>query len=267
MKPVRHVAGSKNLIKTSMIGIMFLMSFAIQGQVIGTWNFNGTISGTAGSFNTISAADFSSAVPTRAFNAGAEYYGHDGWPSGAIDINYYISFTLTPNSGYALNILSLNLRMRHSNTGSSGGSGPTRFTVRSSLDGFTGDLATGSITDAYINFVFAAGAAFNNLPTPVTFRVYGHNAVMYSGGNNRFVFDNITVDAIGIVLPVKLVSFHTSAGTGKVLIKYHLTDVAAGTQIFIERSTDNRIFKEVRGKATLSRIKFICTPMIRSQRR
>jgi hypothetical protein len=242
MKAVRQISGSIGLIKTCVISMMLVLSLAVQSQVIGTWNFNGTTSGTAGSFNTVSVADFSPAVPTRSFNAGSEYYGHNGWPTGAIDVNFYIAFTLSPNSGYALNIQSLNLRLRHSNTGSSGGSGPEQFTVRSSLDGYTGDLATGSITGAYSNFIFAPGAAFNNLPIPVTFRIYGHNAVMYSGGNNRLVFDNITVDAIGIVLPLKLLSFQAKAGNDKIILEYHLTDVAVGTQVVVERSTDNRIF-------------------------
>ncbi|HTE24255.1 hypothetical protein [Flavitalea sp.] len=245
MNPVSNIAGSTILKKTCLLTMMLTINLASYAQVIANWTFTGTITGSAGSFNTISIADFSPAVPTRAFNGGTEYYGHDGWPAGTLAANFYLSFTLSPNIGLALNILSLNLRMRHSNTGSSGGSGPTQFTVRSSLDGYTTNLATGSLTGAYSNFVFAPGAAFNNLPAPVTFRIYGHNAVLYSGGNNRFVFDNIQVDAIGIVLPLKLLSFKAIAGNGNVALQYHLNDVAAETHLVSERSTDNRVYKAI----------------------
>jgi hypothetical protein len=245
MHSLSNIAGSKIPKKVCLITIMIMINMSLFAQIIANWSFTNTTTGTAASFNTISVADFSAAVPTRTFNGGGEYYGENGWPAGALDANFYLSFTLTPNSGYALNILSLTLRMRHSNTGSSGGSGPTQFTLRSSLDGYTSNLSTGTITSAYSNYLVTPGAAFNNLPTPVTFRVYGHNSVLYTGGNSRFVFDNIQVDAIGIVLPLKLLSFKAIAGSGKVELKYKLSDVAANTHLVIERSTDNRIFKAI----------------------
>ncbi|RYY18156.1 MAG: T9SS type A sorting domain-containing protein [Chitinophagaceae bacterium] len=242
MNIARINPGSFRIVKTLLVVIILTINLSIHAQVIGSWNFTNTISGIAGSFNTVSSADFSPAVPTRAFNGGTEYYGHDGWPTGGIDASYFLSFTLSPNAGYALNILSMNLRMRHSNTGSSGGSGPTQFTLRSNLDGYTANIATGSLTGSYSNFIITPGPAYNNLPTPVTFRIYGHNAVMYSGGNNRLVFDNIQVDAIGLILPVKLLSFKAITDHNNVVLEFTLNDLAAMSHLAVERSADNRIF-------------------------
>jgi hypothetical protein len=224
--------------RLSLMLILLTMAFGYRAaaQVIGNWNFNNVLTGTTGTFNTVSVADFSPAVATKSFNGSIEYYGQDGWPAGGVDPSYYLQFTLTPNTGYALNILSLTLRMRHSSTGPSGGSGPMRFALRSSVDGYTSDITTGTLTSSLVNNVVNPGAAFANLPTATTFRIYGYSKILYAGGNDRFVFDNIQVDAIGIILPLKLISFGASLRNREVLLNYNVEDVAAGSQFIIERS-------------------------------
>jgi hypothetical protein len=218
---------------------------AIEAQVIGHWNFNNTTVGSTGLFNTVSVANFSPSIPTKAFNAGTEYYGHNGWPTGAIDTNCYLEFSLSPNAGYALNILSLILRMRHSNTGPSGGSGPTRFSVRSSIDGFTADIATGTLTGAYSTHTVSPGFSFSMLPTAVSIRVYGYMAVLYSGGNNRLVFDNIEVTALGVILPAQPVVLTAKSAPGKVLVEYSLENTSIGTNYSLERSADGYNFSVI----------------------
>ncbi|MFZ4059395.1 MAG: beta strand repeat-containing protein, partial [Ferruginibacter sp.] len=51
----------------------------------------------------------------------------------------YFEFTLTPNTNYGVTLSAINFGTRSTN------SGPTNFTIRSSVDGYTADLITGSI--------------------------------------------------------------------------------------------------------------------------
>ena len=234
-----------SVMRLSILCALLLVRSETQSQVIGNWNFNGSTTGTASTFNTVSVADFSSAVPSRAFNASTEYFGENGWPTGSLNPLHYLEFTLTPNTGYALNLSSITLRMRHSNTGPSGGSGPTAFNLRSSLDGFTSDLTSGVLTGAYVNFTITPGAAYSSLPTAITFRVYGHTAIVYTGGNNRLVFDNVQVTAIGLVLPLQVLYFKGTMQNGHVSLHYEANDVAAGTSFEIERSTDAYNFRTI----------------------
>jgi hypothetical protein len=147
-----------------------LIVFPCFSQTIGDWTFTGSTAGTGASHNTVSAADFSSAITTKVYHGASEYYGENGWPSGALDPTSYIQFTITPNTGYQLDLSSVVLRMRRSTTGSSG-SGPLAWSLRSSLDGYTADLGSNSLTSSYSNFTVTLGSSFLNVYTPVTFRL------------------------------------------------------------------------------------------------
>lgn len=236
-------AALKLPVKLAVFTIIFPLF--VSSQVIGNWSFTNTIAGTSGTLNTVSTADFSPSIPSRAFNGGSDYFGHDGWPTGGIDLSRYLEFNLTPNTGYALNLSSLVLRMRHSSTGPSGGSGPTRFSIRSSLDGFSTDIATGNLTGVHATFTAMTGTPFHHLPTVITFRVYGYMAVLYTGGLNRLVFDNIQVSGIGLVLPVLLHSFTARSDKDEILINYCLKNTTAGSVYMLERSTTGIQFQSL----------------------
>ena len=136
--------GLKALKKVALFaGFLFLFISPAIAQTLGQWDFTNTTAGTAGTNNTVSTANFSAAIPTLSFNGSSEYYGQDGWPAGGINTASYMQFTLTPNTGHALNILSIVFQMRRSNTGSPSGSGPTGWSIRSSLDGFTSNISSG----------------------------------------------------------------------------------------------------------------------------
>jgi hypothetical protein len=245
MFPLKQLPFPRSSLYTIILGLSVAFPSETAAQVIGNWNFNNTNNGSGSTYNTASSAAFAPAVGSTAFNGGTEYYGHNGWPSGGLDPNYYLEFTLTPNTGYALNIQSLVLRIRHSNTGSSGGSGPKSFSVRSSLDSYSSDLSTGSISGSYATFTILPGATHNNVPIAVSFRVYGYNAVIYSGGNNRLVFDNIEVNAIGIVLPHSLISLTGYQHHESIRVNYVINNHAAGTKYTLERSVDANRFEVV----------------------
>jgi hypothetical protein len=207
-------------------------------QSIGNWTFNGIVTGTAGLNNTVSIADFSASVPIHTFNGGTEYFGENGWPAGSINTSMYMQFSLTPLTGYQLDISTLVLSLRRSNTGSPAGSGPVSWSLRSSLDGFTSDIATGSMTHVYANYTVTPGSSFLNLYSTVTFRLYGYNTTVSSGGSSRFVIDNITVNGIGYLLPVKLGALQAVIQEEKVNLSYTVYNTEKTSRYFIERSAD-----------------------------
>ena len=209
-------------------------------QTIGNWNFTGSTSGAGGTYNTVSNADFSAAIPTRTYHGASEYFGESSWPSSAVpDPAYYVEFTINPNTGYQLDLTSVVLRMRRSTTGSSG-SGPNNWSLRSSLDGYVADLGTNSLTTGYTNFTVSLGSGFLNIYTPVTFRLYGYNATVSSGGGiSRVVFDNISIQGIGSVLPISLSGIQALRNNEKnITVKWKMNNVQEGTTFNVQRSVN-----------------------------
>lgn len=225
--------------------IALLQSINGSAQNIGSWNFNNIKSGVSGTNNTVSIADFSPSMPSTAFNGGTEYFGENGWPAGGINTSSYLQFTLTPNSGHVLNILSITLRMRRSNTGSPAGSGPTAWSIRSSLDGYASNIASGTMNHVYANYTIVPGSVFGSVPVALTFRVYGYAASASSGGQSRMVFDNVAVAGFGVILPVRLISFTAKASTRRVTVQYRMTNTEPGTAYTLERGTNGINFSVI----------------------
>jgi hypothetical protein len=224
---------------------LILSCTIISAQSIGNWNFNNVLTGTPGSHNTVSTADFSVAVPTRAFNGGTEYYGENGWPAGAVNTSVYLQFSLTPVAGYQMDINSIVLTIRRSNTGSPAGSGPTSWCIRSSLDGYTANIASGTMTLTYAAYTVTPGSAFLNLYSATTFRLYGYNASTGAGGMSRLVADNITVNGLGYLLASTLKSFAAIAREKSVALKFSLLNTEKLNQYLLERSTDGSNFTAI----------------------
>lgn len=230
---------------------LFLLVFcagysAARSQTIGSWNFNNTLAGVAAANTTVSAASLSPSIPSGAYNGGTVYFGEGGWPAGAINTNMYIAFTITPNAGYTLNLTSVELNIRRSTTGSPSGAGPRQWSLRSSLDGFTSDLGNGAITlNTTPTITVTLGSAFQNLMTPVTFRLYGYDVYNNPGGLNRFVFDNIAVKGL-MILPI-----HFTALSGKrtadnnTLLAWVVDENSNANYFEVERSGDGVNFSTI----------------------
>jgi hypothetical protein len=122
--------------------------------------------------------------------SGAGTFAASGWTLGnSPDANDYFSFTLTPESGYVLSLTQLILDERRSLTGI------REWSVRSSLDGFSSDLATFAVPDNDATrtgqTISLSAALFGQLDTPIEFRIYGYSSEQ-SGGTWRI--DNLMVD-------------------------------------------------------------------------
>jgi hypothetical protein len=215
-------------------------------QAIGNWNFNGSTSGTGGTYNTVSIADFSAAIPTKAYNGGTVYFGEDGWPFGALNPSAYLEFTITPNTGYHIDLSSVVLTMRRSTTGTAAGSGPTSWSLRSSVDGYTSDLGSNSITTSIQNFTITLGSSFLMKTTAVTFRLYGYNANVTTGGLNRLVMDNVSINGIGSVLPLTFTGLQAFRNNDKMVsLKWQMSNVGEGNVFNVERSLNGTDFTTI----------------------
>ncbi|WP_165758804.1 T9SS type A sorting domain-containing protein [Niastella yeongjuensis] len=236
------------LIGKQVCSVLLLAFIAIPGlsQPIGNWTFNGTTSGSSGTYNTVSVADFSAAIPTKAYNGSTVYFGEGGWPAGALDPNAYLQFTLSPNTGYQLDVTSIVLTMRKSTTGTAAGSGPTSWSLRSSQDGYTADLGSNSLTTGIQNYTVTLNSSFLHLFTPVTFRLYGYNATISSGGLSRLVLDNIAVQGVGALLPLTFTGFQANRNSDKIVsLKWQMTNVQEGDVFHVERSLNGADFTAI----------------------
>jgi hypothetical protein len=246
-KPRTTFLGGKMHICKLLCSLLLLHLITIQcfSQNVGNWTFTNTATGTGGAYNSVSAAAFSSGITSTAYNSGVEYFGEGGWPSGGLSTNAYLQFSISPNTGYQLDLSGLILRIRHSTTGTGSGSGPTQWSLRSSLDGYTSDLTSGSLTNSYNNFSVSL-SGFLSIYTTVTFRLYGYNAVITSGGLSRLVVDNISIQGIGSVLPLQLTGIQANHNNAKnVTIKWQVANVREGTHFHVRRSVNGTDFTDI----------------------
>ena len=164
---------------------------------------------TFGSFSAVGASTNSNATGRFSFT---------GWPTGStngntlysqmtgsMDTARYFEVTLTPDAGYSMSLDTITFDVRRS------GTGIRSYVVRSSIDGYTTNIAnTISPTNAnlslqgtneiFINTDFTnnlsgsmallTGGSFGSLTSPVTFRFYAWNAEAASG---TFSLDNVHI--------------------------------------------------------------------------
>jgi len=116
----------------------------------------------------------------------------------AVSGNRFFSFSVTPNTGFQTSFTSLTF------DAGVGGTGLRGYVVRSSVDGFASNIATANIVTTRPNLVAVSvpltGAAFQDVLTPTTFRVYSYTAF-----NGQTVdYDNVTVNgttALAVAVP------------------------------------------------------------------
>lgn len=115
--------------------------------------------------------------------AAANRYNANGWTTGAIDMNDYFEFTLTPNSGYEIDFVSFVYTSQIS-------SGAANHAFRSSLDGFVSNIGTPTTTGTTVSL---AGASYQNITTPITFRFYSFGL---TAGTTTFSINDFTFNGI-----------------------------------------------------------------------
>lgn len=125
--------------------------------------------------------------------------------SAAVAANAYISLTLTPASGYQLDLSNLTVDLQTSNVNSP----PRSVFLRSSVDAYTATLGTagfgtppaGFSNGAFTNFSFDLSSLVG-VTTPVTLRLYYYNGGTGSPASDSLRNDNVTVNgAVSAVVP------------------------------------------------------------------
>ncbi|WP_170179847.1 T9SS type A sorting domain-containing protein [Flavivirga rizhaonensis] len=125
-------------------------------------------------------------------NAGATYNSRDWTTSASIDVNDYLEWTLTPDSGYEIDLTTMDLTYDRS------GTGPTMVDIQ--VD--TGSGFSSIFTDASVS----AGTENNNgidlstitgITGTITFRLYAYNS---TGATGTFDIDENTATNKGIVI-------------------------------------------------------------------
>jgi hypothetical protein len=159
---------------------------SIVPTTLATWNFTANVSptnvptnitisdlvqgnnnGTTTILSSASSSDYSGASGTNnagaAAKAGALVTGASG--------SAYFEFTITPAAAYYFTLSSISFGAR------STGTGPQAYTLRSNLDNYASDIATGSFSNNS-TWSLKTNASINSsstIGTPNTYRIYGYN--------------------------------------------------------------------------------------------
>ncbi|MCL6293670.1 hypothetical protein [Jejuia spongiicola] len=108
-------------------------------------------------------------------------YSASSWNTVSFDASAYFEFTLTPNLGYEINFVNLTYNSTVSATG------PTNFSIRSSIDAFSSDIT--SPAGAGLTIIDLSASTYQNISSPVTFRIYAWGA---SSNPGRFRISDFT---------------------------------------------------------------------------
>ncbi|WP_372757378.1 T9SS type A sorting domain-containing protein [Mariniflexile sp.] len=123
-------------------------------------------------------------------------YNARNWNLTNIDSNDFYEFTLSPKSGYKINFSNFQYTYRHS------ASGPTNIAIKSSLDNFTNNIGAPTMDPAadvaISGNVSLASVDFQNITTPITFKIYAWGG---SDTNGTFSINDFTFNGVVSAIP------------------------------------------------------------------
>jgi hypothetical protein len=174
-----------------LFSILFLKSFGFYGQSVFSNPITGVNSNlsnpyTMGQFVdpncTVSGIGRGSGILGKNAN---NRYNAIGWNAAVLDSNKYFEFVISPTAGRKINFLSFYF------LGQISLYGPSHFVFRSSIDGFSSNIATVVGTGGTVSLL---DPDFQNIIEPITFRIYSWGA---TNGNatfsiNKFDFKGTT---------------------------------------------------------------------------
>jgi hypothetical protein len=236
--------------KTSTLSVcLFLMAHSLSFSQVWTNAITGTNPSATSPYTTgdvtsphISVSGIGRGSGIVADNADDRYCAKS-WDTPSMDANGYFTFQMVKVSGSIdLDLTSFSYTGQASN-----GNGPSSFAVRSSMDAFATNLATLPAAGGTV----ILGAAFQNIPAVVEFRVYawGTNSASGTFSINDFTFQGTAA------LPVELVEFKAETSIDVHTLKFTTASESNNSHFEIERSADSRNFikiGEVEGAGTTS---------------
>ncbi|MEM7396779.1 MAG: hypothetical protein AAF492_31000 [Verrucomicrobiota bacterium] len=157
---------------------MAISTGMVHGALLVAYEFDQASDAPSARNNNISAGDFYLNTPfveDVPFAPGVRRSA--GWTgSPTIDLDEYWGFTITVQPQTVIDLTSLNFSLR------SNVNGPRSWAVRTSLDNFGADLASGAISQTLTPF--AIGLTDSNLIGTIEFRLYEYNAVIGDSGGS-----------------------------------------------------------------------------------
>ncbi|GAB4093243.1 hypothetical protein GCM10028786_21700 [Flaviaesturariibacter terrae] len=156
------------------------------------------------------------------------------WPA-SFDNTKYVEFSVAPGSGWRINPTAIAFEIYRSTNGA------TSYALRSSIDGYGADLATGTTLTTATATTISLGSVFLGRTGATTFRIYG-----WGGTSGDLRIDNLMLRGYaGTPLPVSLLAF-TGKRTNNVNELKWITATESNNRGFaIERSADGSRFTEV----------------------
>ena len=124
-------------------------------------------------------------------NSGSNRYNARNWSLSAFDESDYFTWTLTPATGFEIDFNSVSGQWQRS------GTGPISYVLRSSLDGFSADVATGDITGNSSAVAYNLDlSSIQDVTSAIEFRLFAYGGTNVAG---TFSFNDFTFD--GEVVP------------------------------------------------------------------
>ena len=188
----------KGMTITLFAGLFLLFFSTTVNAQLGIYSFTGT--GSCPNQNPAvtsqpANATFSNYTNVNAgCNAVNDVFQFQGWnQSNTLDLTQYNQLTITPSAGFVLNLSSISFTQY---TDEDPNSGTTSWVLRSSMDNYATDVATGTASTTIQNPTITL-SGFTNTGA-VTFRFYILNA---KSGGTKWTNDEVTVNGTVIPLP------------------------------------------------------------------
>lgn len=113
-------------------------------------------------------------------------FNANSW-SSTLDLDKYFSFTLTPASGYVLNVSSLNVNLQSS------AAGPNAIAIRTSLDGFGSNIYSSAHAQSARPEEYNISINATNLTSAIEVRLYAYGSASGTFSVNDFDFSGSVI--------------------------------------------------------------------------
>ncbi|WP_431136449.1 T9SS type A sorting domain-containing protein [Psychroserpens mesophilus] len=207
-----------------------------------TFDFDGLVGSEATANSNFNNTNISNSTISRGSGLTAANNGNrfnaTGWTDSpdietAVTDNDYMEFTVTPDSGFDLNISSLEVNIQRS------GTGPREVILRSSLDGFVQNLGgSQSLDDTSASQIITFTFNQNNISTPITYRFYmraesdGGSGGFEGTGNDITVNGSVVATSNDTSVQFTSTSASVAEGIGTYSLEFSITNEDAVATTF-----------------------------------
>lgn len=213
---------------------LFTYPALAQAPFTAMWSFEGNSGGSSSNGLVAASAITYSGVNLLAVNPYTASYVNLGanvqnWSTSLCNQTEYVQFSVQPTGTATLTLSTLSFAFAHS------AQGPQQISVRSSVDNFSNDIYSQSVTTSFqVATISLNGSGFINQANPVIFRIYACNPAA-SGGTLKL--DEIQLNAIA--LPVTLLSFTAKPEGDRVQLAWTTTSEIDANRFVVERSYES----------------------------